>query len=279
MGSYNMAFNKILFVLVAAGSAPAWAQQSSLFSFNNNLNSAPATPSTTPVPILRYVDNQNIDGSYTYGYEAADGTYKLETRYVDGRVKGKYGYIDPDGVLREASYGAEAGRGFEPEISGLELPPPVTSDIQETAFNEIPDTRPATSQQKQFANFQPANNNGRVKVVNGRRALVKKVRRVKATPAPKQFIDEQAVKQANLKARQQQLRTLEEHRRQLLEVQRQQQQQQSGGRQQQARAFSSFPSRQQTEQFRSAAPVPTAGVADPFISGLDLSSGSYSYSY
>ena len=82
---------------------------------------------------------------------------------------------------------------------------------------------------------------------------------MKATPAPKQFIDEQATKQANLKvspvlhdiiipvtvflrlfflsqARQQQLRTLEEHRRQLLEVQRQQQQQQSGGRQQQARS-------------------------------------------
>merc|ERR1711971_524546 len=254
MGSYNMAFNKILFVLVAAGGSPAWAQ-SSLFGFNNNFNPAPATPSTTPVPILRYVDNQNIDGSYTYGYEAADGTYKLETRFVDGRVKGKYGYIDPEGVLREASYGAEAGRGFEPEISGLELPPPVTSDTQQPAFNEIPDVAPV--QQKKFSNFQPNNNNnGRIKVVNGRRALVKKVRRVKATPAPQQFIDEQATKQANLKARQQQLRTLEEHRRQLLEVQRQQQQQQSGGRQQQARAFSSFPSRQQqTEQFRSAAPA------------------------
>merc|ERR1712170_27271 len=279
MGSYNMAFNKILFVLVAAGGSPAWAQ-SSLFGFNNNFNPAPATPSTTPVPILRYVDNQNIDGSYTYGYEAADGTYKLETRYVDGRVKGKYGYIDPEGVLREASYGAEAGRGFEPEISGLELPPPVTSDTQEPAFNEIPDVAPV--QQKKFSNFQPNNNNnGRIKVVNGRRALVKKVRRVKATPAPQQFIDEQATKQANLKARQQQLRTLEEHRRQLLEVQRQQQQQQSGGRQQQARAFSSFPSRQQqTEQFRSAAPaVQGVQASDPFISSVDLSSGSYSYAY
>jgi len=278
MGSYNMAFNKILFVLVAAGGSPAWAQ-SSLFGFNNNFNPAPATPSTTPVPILRYVDNQNIDGSYTYGYEAADGTYKLETRYVDGRVKGKYGYIDPEGVLREASYGAEAGRGFEPEISGLELPPPVTSDTQEPAFNEIPDV--AAVQQKQFSNFQPNNNNnGRVKVVNGRRALVKKVRRVKATPAPQQFIDEQATKQANLKARQQQLRTLEEHRRQLLEVQRQQQQQQSGGRQQQARAFSSFPSRQQTEQFRSAAPaVQGVQASDPFISSVDLSNGAYSYAY
>merc|ERR1712117_882365 len=269
MGSYNMAFNKILFVLVAAGSAPAWAQQSSLFSFNNNLNSAPATPSTTPVPILRYVDNQNIDGSYTYGYEAADGTYKLETRFVDGRVKGKYGYYDPEGVLREASYGAEAGRGFEPEISGLELPPPVTSNTQEAAFNEIPDVAPV--QQKQFSNFQPNNNNGRVKVVNGRRALVKKVRRVKATPAPKQFIDEQATKQANLKARQEQLRSLEQHQRQ------------PSGRQQQSRAFSSFPSRQQVQQesFRSAAPVPvvSSGPSDPYISGFDLSSGTYSYSY
>merc|ERR1711976_279018 len=277
MGSYNMAFNKILFVLVAAGGSPAWAQ-SSLFGFNNNFYPAPATPSTTPVPILRYVDNQNIDGSYTYGYEAADGTYKLETRYVDGRVKGKYGYIDPEGVLREASYGAEAGRGFEPEISGLELPPPVTSDSQEPTFNEIPDVAPV--QQKKFSNFQPNNNNGRIKVVNGRRALVKKVRRVKATPAPQQFIDEQATKQANLKARQQQLRALEEHRRQLLEVQRQQQQQQSGGRQQQARAFSSFLSRQQTEQFRSAAPaVQGVQASDPFISSVDLSSGSYSYAY
>ena len=59
---------QILFVLVAAGGSPAWAQ-SSLFGFSNNFQPAPATPSTTPVPILRYVDNQNIDGSYTYGYE------------------------------------------------------------------------------------------------------------------------------------------------------------------------------------------------------------------
>ena len=51
----------------------------------------------------------------------------------------------------------------------------MTSNTQEAAFNEIPDVAPV--QQKQFSNFQPNNNNnnGRVKVVNGRRALVKKV--------------------------------------------------------------------------------------------------------
>merc|ERR1711982_154461 len=249
MGSVDMAFNKILSVLLVAGSA--WTNpQNDFFNFNNFATQRPIAPSptvsTTPVPILRYVDTQNIDGSYTYGYEAADGTYKLETRYTDGRVKGKYGYIDPDGNLREASYGAEAGRGFEPQIEGLELPPPVTAP--EETFNEIPEQVP----QKQFQNFQPTentNNANKFKIVNGRRALVKK-------------------------ARQEQLRSLEQHRQQLLEVQQQQQRQQGvRGRQQQSRAFSSFPSRQ--ESFRSASPVavaPSSGVSDPYISGFDLNS-------
>merc|ERR1712198_387231 len=275
MGSYNMAVNKILSVLLVAGSTPAWTNPQFNFNFNNNIGTERPISSTTPVPILRYVDTQNVDGSYTYGYEAADGTYKLETRFVDGRVKGKYGYIDPEGNLREASYGAEAGRGFEPQIEGVELPAPVVEPQE--AFNEIPQPAAPAAPAKQFQNFQHNNN---IKIVNGRRALLKKVRRVKATPAPKQFIDEQATKQANLKARQEQLRSLEQHRRQLLEVQ-QQQQRQPSGRQQQSRAFSSFPSRQpvQQESFRSATPVVSSGVSDPYISGFDLSSGSYSYSY
>merc|ERR1712117_716089 len=280
MGSYNMAVNKILSVLLVAGSTPAWTNPQ-FFNFNQNSFATErplsAGPTTTPVSILRYVDTQNIDGSYTYGYEAADGTYKLETRYVDGRVKGKYGYIDPEGNLREASYGAEAGRGFEPKIEGVELPVVAPAE----AFNEISEQVP----QKQFQNFAPVNGGNRVTTKNGRRALLKKVRRVKATPAPQQFIDEQATKQANLKARQNQLRTLEQHRRQLLEVQQQQQQQSVNSRQQQqqSRSFSSFPSRQQ-ESFRSAAPVPapvavTSDVSDPYVTGFDINSGSYSISY
>merc|ERR1711997_1136043 len=268
MGSYNMAFNKILFVLVAAGSAPAWAQQSSLFSFNNNLNSAPATPSTTPVPILRYIDKQNIDGSYTYGYEAADGTYKLETRYVDGRVKGKYGYIDPDGVLREASYGAEAGRGFEPDIRGLELPPPT---IVEEIQNEIPQAvQPRIQNQQSSKNFRaqaeapkrlPSGSVPRkVKIVNGRRAVLKKRLRVKAKPAPAQFVDSALQKENNLRARQKQLRILSDHRQQLLQLQQSQ-----GGRQGSVRAFSGFSQPQET--VRSGQPV-----SDPYLSGVDLAS-------
>ena len=29
------------------------------------------------VPILRFIDLKNPDGSYTYGYESGDGTYKV----------------------------------------------------------------------------------------------------------------------------------------------------------------------------------------------------------
>jgi hypothetical protein len=83
------------------------------FNFNNE-----KTESTTPVPILRFVDTQNDDGSYTYGYENGDGTYKIETRYVTGEVRGKYGYYDDTGVLREVEYGASK-MGFEPSGSGL----------------------------------------------------------------------------------------------------------------------------------------------------------------
>merc|ERR1712213_40507 len=196
MGSVDMAFNKILSVLLVAGSA--WTNpQNDFFNFNNFATQRPIAPSptvsTTPVPILRYVDTQNIDGSYTYGYEAADGTYKLETRYQDGRVKGKYGYVDPDGNLREASYGAEAGRGFEPQISGLELPPPVVAPAE--VVNEV---EPQRSRPRA----------GQVKIVNGRKALVKKVRR---------FKDESAQRQASLSAREEGLRTLEQQRRRLLD--------------------------------------------------------------
>jgi len=79
-------------------------------------------PATTPVPILRSLDQQNPDGSYTYGYESGDGTYKIETRYATGEVKGKYGYYDDAGRLREVEYGASPKGGFEPTGEGLVSP-------------------------------------------------------------------------------------------------------------------------------------------------------------
>ena len=42
----------------------------------------------------------NEDGSITWGYENADGSFKEETIGVDCVTHGKYGYIDPNGEVR-----------------------------------------------------------------------------------------------------------------------------------------------------------------------------------
>lgn len=57
-----------------------------------------------PVQTIRNYNKVNDDGSFTFGYEAADGSFKEETRGADCVVRGKYGYIDPDGNKREFSY-------------------------------------------------------------------------------------------------------------------------------------------------------------------------------
>merc|ERR1719483_1003623 len=218
-----MAVHKILTVLLVVAGPCAWTTPQL---------SQPT--STTPVPILRYINNQGADGSYTYGFEGADGTYKLETRFTDGRVKGKYGYYDPEGVLREATYGTEAGRGFEPQIEGVELPPPT---IVEEIQNEIPQRiEPEISKPQIFKNFKaqnvvkkkmptpqperaPVQEPSKVKLVNGRRAVLKKRLRAKASPAPVQFLDPQVRRDKNLRARQEQLKRLRDHRQHLLQLQ------------------------------------------------------------
>ncbi|XP_074025372.1 uncharacterized protein [Leptinotarsa decemlineata] len=82
-----------------------------------------------PVAILKQIDKHNDDGSYSYGYEAADGTFKIETKYPDGEVYGKYGYIDDTGTLREVEYGASR-RGFEPTGNEIQVAPPTLRNSQ-----------------------------------------------------------------------------------------------------------------------------------------------------
>ena len=80
----------------------------------------------------------NEDGSYTYGYEGSDGSFKLETRFADGRVQGKYGYIDVNGEVKIIEYGADA-MGFRPEgdlPEGIIIPPPVEGDCTDAEGKE-----------------------------------------------------------------------------------------------------------------------------------------------
>ncbi|XP_050533719.1 uncharacterized protein LOC126901356 [Daktulosphaira vitifoliae] len=86
---------------------------------------SPVTPTGQPIPILKQVNRQNEDGSYSYGYENADGTFKIETKSPTGEVHGKYGYVDETGKLRTVEYGASSARGFEPVGTDINVPPPV----------------------------------------------------------------------------------------------------------------------------------------------------------
>ena len=84
--------------------------------------------SSTPVPILRQINRVNDDGSYTFGFEAADGTFKIETRDEKGNVKGKYGYLDETGELKVVEYSAGKDAGFNAHGHHIPVPAvPVTS--------------------------------------------------------------------------------------------------------------------------------------------------------
>ncbi|KAI5750035.1 hypothetical protein M8J76_012308 [Diaphorina citri] len=71
------------------------------------------TEEQSDVTILRQINRLNDDGSYTFGYEAADGSFKIETRDVEGNVKGMFGFVDENGELKRISYSARNGTGFQ----------------------------------------------------------------------------------------------------------------------------------------------------------------------
>lgn len=68
------------------------------------LSKVKESPKQPPVQTIRNYNKVNDDGSFTFGYEAADGSFKEETRGTDCVVRGKYGYVDPDGNKREFTY-------------------------------------------------------------------------------------------------------------------------------------------------------------------------------
>ncbi|XP_046438277.1 uncharacterized protein LOC124189845 [Daphnia pulex] len=87
-----------------------------------------AKSTTTPVPIIKQINKVNDDGSYTFGYEAGDGSFRIEKKELNGYVKGKYGYVDEFGVLQVLEYetGKSAGNktlGFQ--TSGALNPFPI----------------------------------------------------------------------------------------------------------------------------------------------------------
>ncbi|XP_043247869.1 uncharacterized protein LOC122394794 [Colletes gigas] len=96
-------------------------------SASSRQSAAPTTPKPTPVAILKQINRHNEDGSYTYGFEGADGSFKIETKLPTGDVKGKYGFVDDTGKVRVVEYGANQ-YGFQPAGEGITVAPPTLED-------------------------------------------------------------------------------------------------------------------------------------------------------
>uniref|UniRef100_A0A1Q3FMB5 Putative cuticular protein 49aa n=1 Tax=Culex tarsalis TaxID=7177 RepID=A0A1Q3FMB5_CULTA len=98
-------------------------------------------PRTTPIPILRYENVNNGDGSYRFDYATGNGIQHKEEGYNrkigpelgEQIVSGGYSYTGPDGKLYSVQYKADAG-GFQPVGDHLPTPPPLPRELQE-AYN------------------------------------------------------------------------------------------------------------------------------------------------
>lgn len=53
------------------------------------------------VTILKQINQLNEDGSYTFGYEASDGSFRFENMDANGYLTGRYGYVDSYGKTQE----------------------------------------------------------------------------------------------------------------------------------------------------------------------------------
>ena len=123
-------------MFLLAGSA--FSQETTESSSSDDVAVTTITPTTVsasssteaPVVIVKQVNEINEDGTYTVGYEASDGSFKLETKDAEGNVKGKYGVVDENGEIKIVEYSANNSTGFTsdlelPEAQAIELGAPV----------------------------------------------------------------------------------------------------------------------------------------------------------
>lgn len=69
---------------------------------------------------MRKYREENEDGTITWGFENDDGSFKEEIIGNDCVTRGRYGYVDPDGMKREYNY--ETGIACDPNKRDLEEP-------------------------------------------------------------------------------------------------------------------------------------------------------------
>merc|ERR1712212_1108252 len=297
MGSTTMAFKQIL-VSVLLGCVAGQNTRTFPSLFGNSLNSLnsgveqAASVSTTPVPILKFLDVHNNDGSYTYGYESADGSFKIETRSVTGEVSGKYGYIDaqPTSTINSAPVSVPRRQNSFGNLLPLAQESTHLLPLAQESTHVLPLAQEPThtTQPTQFR--ARSFNSPRTKTVNGRRVVLKKrvrkpARKIDNLPQLPQIINQQQqLPQINQQQQFSQPPQLQQRPQQQVSVAEQlrQRQAQLDLLNQQRADLARVQQRQQTQAgrlpSRSESPRSFPGflpLSNPYVTDLNLSAGTY----
>ncbi|KAL1138378.1 hypothetical protein AAG570_008442 [Ranatra chinensis] len=99
---------------------------------------APQGPVTEPIPILKYENVVNYDGSYRWAYETGNGITAEEEGALKNAgqkdleamsARGQFSYTSPEGQVIRLVYEADEN-GFRPQGDHLPTPPPIPPEIQ-----------------------------------------------------------------------------------------------------------------------------------------------------
>lgn len=81
-----------------------------------------------PIPIVRQSADINVDGSYNYAYETANGIAAQESGTGGQYAQGSAQWTAPDGTPVQFQYVADEN-GYQPQGSHLPTPPPIPDQI------------------------------------------------------------------------------------------------------------------------------------------------------
>ncbi|KAJ8924963.1 hypothetical protein NQ315_001128 [Exocentrus adspersus] len=93
------------------------------------------------IPIIRYENNNNGDGTYNWLYETGNGINAQEQGDARGdgtKAQGGFSYTAPDGQQIQIQYTADEN-GFQPQGAHLPTPPPIPEEIQRAIEQNLAD--------------------------------------------------------------------------------------------------------------------------------------------
>ena len=82
-----------------------------------------AVPYSVVIPSTSYQYHVQDDlGQYIYGYSGGPSA-KVETKTLDGVTRGKYSYVDGNGIIQSANYVADDVNGFRVAATNIPVGP------------------------------------------------------------------------------------------------------------------------------------------------------------